>query len=368
MASPESERVFKDGRALLKAGKIAEACDAFVRSQELEASPGTLLNLADCREQQGKTATALNLFLEAAQLATTKNKQDFKVEAERRAKLVKAKLAYITITVAPERQVAGLVIKRNGLAVDRAMWNTPVALDPGDYVVEVSAPRYKVWSSAPQRLGPATKLGVVVEALVLEATAEPPPGPASGPGVGPAIETPVKPPDVVAAVPPRPAVRLLSVGLLIGGRRSAPDPEVSDNAIDQDVLYGARISAGIPASHGALRAIASVLSYGSFLDNPKNNTNTSTSYLVGISADYVWMPRPQLGFGVGLGGGVDLLRRYSAEKVFLRTDTDAFWTLRASPIIVRFMKGQIEAGLHLQYLHADRGATFALVAIDFFPL
>ncbi|HMG55193.1 MAG TPA: hypothetical protein VK601_16970, partial [Kofleriaceae bacterium] len=49
VASPESDQLCRAGRDLLKAGKIAEACDSFAASQKLQSRVGTLLNLADCR-------------------------------------------------------------------------------------------------------------------------------------------------------------------------------------------------------------------------------------------------------------------------------------------------------------------------------
>jgi hypothetical protein len=63
-ASPESEKLFREGRELLKANKIAEACEAFASSQQLAPGVGTLMNLAMCREQQGQTATAWKLFVD----------------------------------------------------------------------------------------------------------------------------------------------------------------------------------------------------------------------------------------------------------------------------------------------------------------
>ncbi len=368
MASPESEKLFRDGQALLAAGKLSEACDAFERSRELVVSPGTLLNLARCREQQGKTATAWKLFVEAEQLAATRKRPDVRLEAEKRANAIKANLSYITITVAPERQVEGLAIKRNGLAVDPAMWNTPVALDPGDYVVEASAPRYKPWSSTSQRLGTTDKLTVVVDALQLDQV-EPPPH-ETREVVGPAIVKPAERPDItppigdVARTAPKPSVWPLAVGLLVGGRRGAPDPEASENKVDQDALFGARISGGIPARHGAARAIASFLTYREFLDNPRNNCGKTHSYAFELSANYVWMPRPQVGFSAGLGGGVDVLARNENRG----TDFQGFWTLHASPIIVRVLEGRMEVGLHVEYARADRGVSIALLAVDLFPL
>src|ERR1700733_8879705 len=55
--SAEADVLFREGKQLLKAGNIAEACDKLDASDRLESSVGTLLNLADCREKNHQLAT-----------------------------------------------------------------------------------------------------------------------------------------------------------------------------------------------------------------------------------------------------------------------------------------------------------------------
>jgi hypothetical protein len=233
-----------------------------------------------------------------------------------------ARTAYLTITVAPERQVQGLVIKRDGLAIARGQWDTPLAVDPGDHVVEASAPGFQTWSTT-QTLGMYQKAGVIVAALVATPTIDQPPGT-------------VTPPRSIAAVRP------FAIGLAIGTTRHA----------DDDIVFGGRLGASFAIPHGALRVLGSVL-YA-------NDTYTGeTLYRLGFSADYVWMPLPYFAFGVGLGIGRD----------YGTTDPPDWWTLRASPLIARFLNGRVEAGLHVQYLRRDTSTfVLGLAAIDLFPL
>jgi hypothetical protein len=355
-ASPESDKLFREGRELLKAGKIAEACEAFADSQKLEAKVGTLLNLADCREKQGQTATAWSLFLEAKQLAVAQHApREAEAEAGKRALAIQARLSYLTITIARERQVDGLVIKRNGRAVDRAQWNTPVAVDPGDQVIEASAPKFISWSRT-QALGVKQKATVVVEALAAEPIAEPA-SPAPGAGAVVPAASPGEPPSAAAVAVeaprlPSPPVRPLAVGLMLG------------STSDQDTVFGGRVSGGLAVPQGAVRAIASML-YTSFADDSCNPDSSTQLFALGGSVDYVWMPVPQLAFAAGLGLGTDI----QVKNLDREGSSAGWWTLRASPVIVRFLAGRLEAGLHVQYVRtSDRGVVLGLAAIDLFPL
>ena len=79
-----AEALFQEGRALLDQGNVDAACDKFESSQASEASSGTLLNLADCRLKQGRTATAWAQFVAAGRLAQVQNRAEHAAEAQRR--------------------------------------------------------------------------------------------------------------------------------------------------------------------------------------------------------------------------------------------------------------------------------------------
>ena len=61
--------LFNEGRELLTAGRYAEACPKFEAARKLYASAGILLNLGDCYERLGRTASAWTEFGEAVSLA-----------------------------------------------------------------------------------------------------------------------------------------------------------------------------------------------------------------------------------------------------------------------------------------------------------
>ena len=64
-ASPQAEALFRDGKRLMKDGKVAEACAAFEGSERAEHNVATILSLADCREKNHQYASAWALFLQA---------------------------------------------------------------------------------------------------------------------------------------------------------------------------------------------------------------------------------------------------------------------------------------------------------------
>jgi len=146
--SAEAETLFRDGKKLMKAGQIAEACEKFEASNRLEPTVGVELNLADCREQNGQLASAWAMFVKAA--ATAKHSDtDGKREAEarKRAAALEPKLVYLTIVVPDDSKVDGLAITRNDTAIDPGLWGERVPVDPDTYTISASAPGYEPWTS-----------------------------------------------------------------------------------------------------------------------------------------------------------------------------------------------------------------------------
>src|SRR5687768_2817074 len=58
----EASAIFQEGRELARQGRVAEACQLFAKSYELDPALGTALNLADCLERQGQLRRAWELF------------------------------------------------------------------------------------------------------------------------------------------------------------------------------------------------------------------------------------------------------------------------------------------------------------------
>jgi len=143
----EAEQLFRDGRALLKAGKLAAACEAFEGSQRLEPAVATLLNLADCRERNLQLATAWSVYLQAASKARgDAGAARLAGVARDRAAALEPRLSFLTINVSDDSRVDGLTILRNGVALDPAVWNRAIPIDGGRYIITGKAPGLEPWS------------------------------------------------------------------------------------------------------------------------------------------------------------------------------------------------------------------------------
>lgn len=172
----QAEALFSEGRALIKDGKLAEGCDKLEQSDQLDSSVGTLLNLGDCREKQGRLASAHAAFLRAeamAMRAGTDGKR--RVEAARRAKVLAPKLPSVVIAV--PSPVPGLVVRRGAQVVEQAAWGTTLAVDAARYELSAEAPGHVAWRGEVVVEPGSRELRVEIPALAL-VVAAPLPAPA----------------------------------------------------------------------------------------------------------------------------------------------------------------------------------------------
>lgn len=147
-ASPQAEALFRDGKQLMKQGKLADACAAFEGSERAEHNVATVLSLADCREKNRQYASAWALFLQAdSQTRADPSKAALNTTAKRRAHALEARLAYLTINVPDESRIPDLVVTRDGAPVDPAEWNRAIPADGGSHVIAGKAPGHESWST-----------------------------------------------------------------------------------------------------------------------------------------------------------------------------------------------------------------------------
>jgi hypothetical protein len=171
-----AEAAFREGRELLAADRVAEACDKFSLSQRLDPAIGTLLNLADCHERMGKLASAWAEFNEAAVRAAREGQSRRAEEAERRAQLLEPRLTRLLLEVDPDNPTA-LAISRDSVDITLLV-GTPTPVDPGEVVMEARASGYKPWTAKVALVGEGRTIVIKVPALEPDETLS------EGPGTG----------------------------------------------------------------------------------------------------------------------------------------------------------------------------------------
>lgn len=170
-----ADALFNEARQLLDAGKVAEACPKLEESQRLDPAAGTALNLGDCFERIGRTASAYVAFGDAATLARRSGDASRAEEAESRADALAPKLVKLAISVPESSRVQGLEVFRDGQPLAQTLWGTAVPVDPGEHVVEGKAPERVPWKSSVTLDVPGTVRKVELPKLD-EIQRPPPPG------------------------------------------------------------------------------------------------------------------------------------------------------------------------------------------------
>lgn len=141
-----AEALFDQGLELMKAGNYAEACKRLESSQQIDPGVGTLLYLGECYERLGKTASAWATFREAASAANAAGQSERAAIGNDRAQKLMPRLLRLQLELDPGLEgIEGLEITRDGKPVTRALWGTPVPVDPGEHTLEVSAPGYETY-------------------------------------------------------------------------------------------------------------------------------------------------------------------------------------------------------------------------------
>jgi hypothetical protein len=140
--------LFDDAKRLMLAGKFGEACPKFLASNRLDPKVGTLLNLADCYEKNGQTASAWARFLESTTMAERAGQGERQAFARDRAAALAGKLSKLTIKMSVEaRAIPGIQVRRDSLVLDPAVLDIAAPVDPGPHFVEASAPGRKAWAA-----------------------------------------------------------------------------------------------------------------------------------------------------------------------------------------------------------------------------
>lgn len=141
-ATPASETLFLEGKRLMQAGRTEEACEKFKASHDGDkTATGTLLNLALCNEQRGRTASAWAEFRQVAAESAAAHREDrVSLAREHEAKLF-PRLSYVAVNVRNDARMSGMrIVLDEEKDITEPMWQTKLPIDPGEHTVVVDAP------------------------------------------------------------------------------------------------------------------------------------------------------------------------------------------------------------------------------------
>jgi hypothetical protein len=191
-AQSDSERLFRDGRAAMLAGRYEEALSLFEASQRSDPALGTLLNVAVCEEKLGKLVNARAHLEEAHGAAAATDKRRALI-AHRMAELDR-RMPRLTVR---GQSVLGrdVEVTLDGRAVDVRARGEGIAVDPGAHLLACAGKRGETCAH-PFRIAEGEHL---VQDLQLERPVPTLPTDRTSPTIA------VPPPLVVSPAPPPPA-------------------------------------------------------------------------------------------------------------------------------------------------------------------
>jgi len=220
-----AEDLFRQGLQLTRAGRFADACPKFAESYRLDPAYGALINLAACHEKLGRTASAWQAYVDAADLARDKGQAARAKTARDKAGRLAPRLVRLEIRLAPDVDARGLQITRNGAPVDPALLGQAVPVDPGNYAIVATRQGAEPWNTSVSATQPGQ---ITVEVAGPIATGEmvtPAPGEPSQPATdallppepskAPEVASPAA--DTAAGAPPGRGLRRTGIAMVVGG-------------------------------------------------------------------------------------------------------------------------------------------------------
>jgi hypothetical protein len=169
----QANALWIEGKRLVDSGDIAAGCKKFEQSLALIPKLGTRLNLADCYEKLGSTASAWDMFRAATEQAH-EQADDREAFARERAAALGPRLSRLTIGN-PRGSVPGLQVTRDGAPIPASALDQALPVDPGEHIIAASAPDHQTWETRVMIQGDHQMTTVTIPPL--ERIGAPPPPP-----------------------------------------------------------------------------------------------------------------------------------------------------------------------------------------------
>lgn len=131
-----ADTLFQAGRDAASRDDFSTACQRFEESNRLDPAVGTVLNLANCREKLGQTASAWQRYREALEKLPAADQRV--ALATERAKALEPRVPYLTLELA-DASARDVTVLRDGVELGRASLGLALPVDPGDHEIVVKA-------------------------------------------------------------------------------------------------------------------------------------------------------------------------------------------------------------------------------------
>ncbi len=184
-----ADALFKEAVELIKIDDWASACPKFDQSMSLDPSVGAAINIARCREREGKTLTAWKSFEAARALNRGPDGQPINAASEdfinQALARVEPRIPTLTLTLTKEGAPPGLTVTLDGSSVNT--FGTQIRLDPGRHRVVAEAPGYQKLErdiELTEAKSEQVLLALVVVSQSVARPPPPPPPPPAAPGLG----------------------------------------------------------------------------------------------------------------------------------------------------------------------------------------
>src|SRR5882724_8924800 len=135
-----AQALYDDARQLVATGNFEQACPKFKASYELDPGGGTLLNLADCYEHQGKTAQAYATYKDALDAARRDGRNERAEFATQHLTELEKRLSRLSVAVRDAAGAPGLQVTVDGTPLDAAAYGVALPVDPGSHLIRAEAP------------------------------------------------------------------------------------------------------------------------------------------------------------------------------------------------------------------------------------
>lgn len=132
--------LFEKGRKLAREGHCDEAVDIFLQSLRHAEGVGPLLNLGNCYESLGKTASAHRYFRRAEEVASARQDAKRRDEAAQRATALEKEMASIVVHLPPSLRSPTVEVRLDGEPLPEAQLEKPTPVDPGAHEIKITDP------------------------------------------------------------------------------------------------------------------------------------------------------------------------------------------------------------------------------------